>query len=87
MVSSPFSSLPIIQAHEICPFDRILHPLSLQEDIEEERLLCFHNIGSILTGQGSQVFHFRVGGEGSLDRRARDIRDEDTSNHEGMESL
>ncbi len=70
------TSLPILLAHGICPFTRLLHPLAGRDNVPNDRLHYFRRIRSTLQQNGYTAFHTRVSWAGSADRRARDLRDE-----------
>ncbi len=66
---------PIILAHGICPFDRIIRPFGVKDNSEDDRNHYFRGIRSYLISKGFQVFHSRVSWGGPLIKRAQDLRD------------
>lgn len=69
------TSYPIILAHGICAFDRLLRPVSPLDNADNDAAHYFRKIRSTLTKRGFTVFHSRVSWAGSLERRASDLRD------------
>lgn len=70
------TSYPIILAHGIFPFDRILSPLLSKDNHPDDRFHYFRKIRSALMARGYTVFHSRVSWGGPLEQRAQDLRDE-----------
>ena len=70
------NTLPIILAHGICPFDRIIHPFSAKDNQDDDRNHYFRKIRSTLLSNGFFAFHSRVGWASGLERRASDLRQE-----------
>lgn len=70
------TDLPIILAHGICPFDRIIHPFSSKDNTDDDRFHYFRKIRSTLISNGFLAFHSRVGWASDLERRASDLREE-----------
>ena len=70
------TSFPIILAHGISPFDRVINPFLFGRNRENDRFNYFRNIRSTLIKDGFNVFHSRVSWAAELDRRAQDLRDE-----------
>ncbi len=68
--------LPIILAHGICPFNRVLHPLRGRDNTGDDRFHYFRLIRSTLIRNGYAAFHSRVGWASSMEARARDLRRE-----------
>ncbi|MBW1998079.1 MAG: hypothetical protein JRJ29_08975, partial [Deltaproteobacteria bacterium] len=67
------TSTPIILAHGIAPFDRLLRPISPPDNTAEDRLHYFRKIRSTLLDKGFNAFHGRVSWAASLERRAFDL--------------
>jgi triacylglycerol lipase len=63
-------------AHGVCPFSRLYQPLAGRNNDPDDRFHYFRLIRSTLLRHGYTVFHTRVSWAGSLERRARDLRDE-----------
>jgi triacylglycerol lipase len=70
----PRTAYPIILAHGICPFDRILRPFTPPDNAPDDALHYFRKIRSTLLDRGFSVYHSRVSWAGSLERRASDLR-------------
>ena len=70
------TSYPIILAHGICPFDRVVVPFLQRKNRHDDRFSYFRNIRSSLTQAGFSVFHSRVSWAAELDRRAHDLKNE-----------
>jgi triacylglycerol lipase len=70
------TSYPIILAHGICPFDRIINPLFHRDNGPKDRLHYFRKIRSTLLAHGFEAFHARVSWGAELERRARDLKNE-----------
>ena len=70
------TSFPIILAHGITPFDRIMNPFLFRRNRDDDRFNYFRNIRSTLIKDGFKVFHSRVSWAAELDRRAQDLKDE-----------
>ncbi len=69
---------PIILAHGICPFDKLIRPFSDMDNREDDRLHYFRKIRSTLRQNGFLAFHSRVRWAVDLDRRASDLKKEIT---------
>lgn len=54
-------SFPIILAHGISPFDRVIHPFSEIDNRDDDRCHYFRKIRSSLIKNGYLAFHNRVG--------------------------
>lgn len=67
---------PILLAHGIFPFHRLLQPVLGGDNARNDRFHYFRKIRSALMQEGYTVFHTRVSWAGSLDRRAADLRRE-----------
>jgi len=67
-------SYPIILAHGICPFDRVIFPLRLLNTEQKDRFHYFRKIRSTLKADGFEVFHSRVSWAGGVSRRAAELR-------------
>ncbi|MBW2028293.1 MAG: hypothetical protein JRH06_13625 [Deltaproteobacteria bacterium] len=67
------SSFPIILAHGIAPFDRIMGPFSSADNSDDDRFHYYRKIRSSLLKRGFVVFHGRVSWAASLERRAFDL--------------
>jgi triacylglycerol lipase len=72
------TSYPIVLAHGICPFDRVIRPFSSIDNMEDDRLHYFRKIRSTLRQNGFLAFHSRVSWAGGLARRASDLKKEIT---------
>ena len=72
------TSYPIILAHGICPFDKIIRPFSELDNLEDDRLHYFRKIRTILRQNGFVAFHSRVSWAASIERRASDLKKEIT---------
>jgi len=68
------TNLPIILAHGICPFHRLLPFSSCRDNGRDDRFHYFRKIRSTLMGSGFTVFHVGVGWSSSLEKRALDLR-------------
>lgn len=67
---------PIILAHGISPFDRVIRPFSNIDNRDDDRFHYFRKIRSALIEHGFLAFHSRVSWASNLDRRASDLRKE-----------
>ncbi|MFH1488648.1 MAG: hypothetical protein ABII06_07080, partial [Pseudomonadota bacterium] len=67
------TTLPIILAHGICPFDRALHPLSVKDNAPDDRFHYFRKIRNSLIARGFSAYHTRVSWASDLERRASDL--------------
>lgn len=67
---------PILLAHGIFPFHRLLQPALGKDNARDDRFHYFRNIRSALMQEGYTVFHTRVSWAGSLEQRAADLRRE-----------
>lgn len=67
------SCLPIILAHGIAPFHRVLRPLTAPDNAQDDRLHYFRKIRSTLLKEGIPAYHARVSWAASLERRAFDL--------------
>lgn len=72
------ASYPIILAHGICPFDRVIRPFSDLDNRDDDRSHYFRKIRSTLLQKGFIAFHSRVSWAADLARRALDLRKEIT---------
>ena len=70
------TSYPIILAHGICPFDRIINPFFLWDNKNDDRFHYFRKIRSTLRSHGFNAFHSRVSWAAELERRASDLKNE-----------
>lgn len=70
------TSYPIILAHGISPFDRVIKPFLRREKRRDDRFNYFRNIRSTLINDGFNVFHSHVSWAAELERRARDLKNE-----------
>jgi triacylglycerol lipase len=70
------TSYPIILAHGICPFDRLIPPFSYRDREYDDRFHYFRKIRSTLIANDFDTFHGRVSWASGLENRARDLRDE-----------
>ncbi len=70
------TSYPIILAHGITPFDRVIKPFLPREKRRNDGFNYFRNIRSTLINDGFSVFHSRVNWAGELERRAQDLKNE-----------
>jgi len=70
------ASLPIILAHGITPFDRVLFPFLSRDNQPDDSLHYFRRIRSTLISHGFHAFHSRVSWAGPLEQRAADLRKE-----------
>jgi triacylglycerol lipase len=64
---------PIILAHGICPFDKLLFPFRVKDNVKDDNRHYFKGIRSYLISKGHVVFHSRVSWGASLSRRAEDL--------------
>jgi triacylglycerol lipase len=71
---APRTAYPIILAHGICPFDRILRPLAPPDNAPDDARHYFRKIRSTLMDHGFSVFHSRVAWAGTLERRASELK-------------
>jgi triacylglycerol lipase len=69
-------SYPIILAHGICPFDKIIRPFSNTDNRDDDRFHYFRKIRSTLRQNGFLAFHSRVSWASDLSRRASDLKKE-----------
>ena len=72
------TTYPIILAHGICPFDKLIQPFSDMDNRDDDHLHYFRNIRSTLWGNGFLAFHSRVSWAAGLERRALDLKKEIT---------
>ena len=72
------TSYPIILAHGICPFDKVLRPFSDIDNRDDDRFHYFRKIRSTLRQNGFIAFHSRVSWASDLGRRASDLKREIT---------
>ena len=70
------STYPIILAHGICPFDRVIRPFSNIDNPDDDRFHYFRKIRSTLIQNGFTAFHSRVSWASKLDSRASDLKEE-----------
>ena len=70
------TNLPIILAHGITPFDRVIHPFINKDNQPDDSYHYFRKIRSTLISHGFHTFHSRVAWADSLERRAADLREE-----------
>ena len=70
------SSLPIILAHGICPFDRVIPFVFAGDNADDDRFHYFRKIRSTLISRGFLAFHSRVSWGSSLEKRASDLQKE-----------
>ena len=70
------TTLPIILAHGICPFDKVFHPFSAGDNVQDDRFHYFRTIRTTLINHGFLAFHTRVNWAGGLKRRSSDLRRE-----------
>lgn len=70
------TSLPIILAHGICPFHRLLPFNSSHDNSSDDSFHYFRKIRSSLISSGFSVFHAKVSWSSSLETRALDLRNE-----------
>jgi triacylglycerol lipase len=68
------TSYPIILAHGICPFDRLMHPLSQRDNDADDRYHYFRKIRSTLIKNGFSAYHARVSWAAGIEKRASDLR-------------
>ncbi|MFH1351740.1 MAG: hypothetical protein ABII26_12525 [Pseudomonadota bacterium] len=69
-------SNPIILAHGICPFDRVVPPFSSLDNGDDDRSHYFRKIRSTLISNDYVAHHSRVSWAADLNRRASDLKDE-----------
>ncbi|SPD73440.1 Lipase [uncultured Desulfobacterium sp.] len=72
-------SFPIILAHGITPFDKIIFPFFKRDNSDDDRFHYFKKIRSSLKRHGFEVFHARVNWAGEVKRRAEDLKDQITT--------
>lgn len=72
------TAYPIILAHGICPFDKLIQPFSDMDNRDDDRLHYFRKIRSTLRQNGFLAFHSRVRWAADLERRASDLKKEIT---------
>jgi triacylglycerol lipase len=72
------TTYPIILAHGICPFDKLIQPFSDVDNRDDDRLHYFREIRSTLRQNGFLAFHSRVSWAADLERRASDLKKEIT---------
>ena len=72
------TSYPIILAHGIFPFDKVLRPFSNIDNRDDDRFQYFRKIRSTLRQNGFLAFHSRVSWASDLGRRASDLKREIT---------
>ena len=70
--------LPIILAHGITPFDKIIVPFFNRDNNDYDRFHYFKKIRSTLKKHAFEVFHTRVSWAGEVRRRARELKDQIT---------
>ncbi len=70
------TSSPIILAHGICPFDKVINPLFHRDNGASDRYHYFRKIRSTLLANGFKAFHSRVSWAADLDRRALELKSE-----------
>ena len=70
------ASYPIILAHGISPFDRVINPFFLWDNRNDDRFHYFRKIRSTLRSHGFKAFHSRVSWASDLERRASDLKNE-----------
>jgi triacylglycerol lipase len=70
------TAYPIILAHGICPFDKLIQPFSDTDNRDDDRFHYFRKIRSTLRQNGFLAFHSRVRWASNLERRASDLRKE-----------
>ena len=70
------TSMPILLAHGICPFHRLLPFPSCRDNRGDDRFHYFRKIRSTLISKGFHAFHTRVGWASSLEKRALELRNE-----------
>ncbi len=70
------TSYPIILAHGICPFDKIINPFFHRDNGRDDRYHYFRDIRSTLKANGFDAYHTRVSWAADLERRARDLKNE-----------
>lgn len=78
------TSYPIILAHGIFPFDRLLSPIFSRDNHADDSFHYFKRIRSTLMQRGYKVFHSRVSWGGPLEKRAEDLRNEILRHTEGF---
>ena len=67
---------PIILAHGICPFHRVIPFFPARDNAEDDRFHYFRKIRSTLISNGFLAFHSRVGWASSLEERASDLQEQ-----------
>jgi triacylglycerol lipase len=70
------TSIPILLAHGICPFHRLLPFPSCRDNARDDRFHYFRKIRSTLVSRGFHVFHTRVGWASPLEKRSLELRNE-----------
>lgn len=70
------SFFPVILAHGISPFDRVIRPFSEIDNRDDDRFHYFRKIRSSLIEKGFLAFHSRVSWASDLDRRSSDLKKE-----------
>ena len=70
------TSMPILLAHGICPFHRLLPFPSCRDNARDDRFHYFRKIRSTLIAHGFHAYHARVSWASSLERRALELRNE-----------
>ncbi len=70
------TQLPIILAHGITPFDRVIFHFIARDNQPDDSFHYFRKIRSTLISRGFHAFHSRVAWADSLEKRAADLRDE-----------
>ena len=70
------TSMPILLAHGICPFHRLLPFASCRDNARDDRFHYFRKIRSTLVSHGFRAYHTRVSWASSLQKRALDLRNE-----------
>lgn len=70
------TTYPIILAHGICPFDKIINPFFHRDNGPHDRFHYFRKIRSLFMAHGFHAYHTRVSWAAELERRARDLKNE-----------
>jgi triacylglycerol lipase len=70
------SRLPILLAHGICPFHRMIPLSPARDNAEDDRFHYFRKIRSTLISNGFLAFHSRVSWASSIEKRASDLQNE-----------
>ncbi|MDY6971545.1 MAG: hypothetical protein SV775_04355 [Thermodesulfobacteriota bacterium] len=70
------TSYPIILAHGICPFDRVISPFFRKNNSSYDSFHYFRNIRSTLISNGFEAHHSQVSWAADLERRALDLKNE-----------